>query len=753
MKRLSEFLRRTFGVRLDGPSIALFVFALGGALGFVWPLLTHPEQLYLDRTYSHDSLMNIDDLRAVHANLWRALSSGNFFDSLYDSNFYYPQPRALVTSELQLIAAIVTLPFSGHPVLAHSVLLVAALFLNCVGGARFAEELGATRWSRLVAGVAFAFCSYTGFQSGRVQLLYLFPIPFALAWTLRWSRTGRPRHALGVGVWLAVLMHLCLYYALFAAIVLPAFALAMRLSTKRQRVVRDLAVLGCVTTAVCGLSAVPLWPYAEFSGVIEAARIFEAQRWTTDLKFFLWSDSATIWRNRLSDQAHSDTALFPGMCVLVLAAWTLATSIGRRWSSATVFGVFVAVVGLPFAGLSTAVWPTALVLAVLSVVLSRMGKTSTATPALAVLFVVGFFLFGGHNPNSWQQPIDGRPYAWLAEHVRVIYAIRVTRRAGILVQLGIGVLAALAFSRVRTQWRVAVLSIIAAAIAYLEAVPVELTASRIDIQCTDEAYEFARSEGIREVVEQVELPESHAQRTVHRYQAGLCGVKTSVGQSGMMPPLITTVDDAVQMLPDASAHAWLWDAGVRWILLRGGRRWRDVRVAMMTGHSSRVLESQRTTFVELTRPTLQTTRPPAELPGDRVEHVRAQCSAEQSTCAYLVDRDPRTRWTSGTPQNGREHIELTFSRQRIRGIVWHVHGVNTDTPRALKIEYRIGPNEYREWGTFRPLSPFGIGRHPRAPSMAIAMPPVETDGLRLTQLSRSRFLFLSASEIDVVRAP
>lgn len=753
MKRLSESLRRAFRIQLDAPSVVLFVFALGGALGFVWPILASPDQLYLDRTFSHDSLMNIDDLRAVHANLRHVFSGKNFFDALYDSNFYFPQPRALVTSELQLVAALATLPLSGHPILAHSVLLVAALFLNCIAGAKFSQELGATRWSRLVAGVSFAFCSYTGFQSGRVQLLYLFPLAFALMFALRWSRTGRARHAFGVGAWLAVLMHLCLYYALFGAVVLPAFALATRLTSRRKRALRDFAVLGGAVALVCGLAAIPLWPYAQFSGAIEAARMAESGRWANDIRGFAWADAATLWRERLPDQSHFDTAYFPGACVLLLATWIVTTSVVRRWSTATLLSVFVAVTALPFVGAPTLVWPTVLALAVASVVFARAGRTSTTTPALVVLFAIGFFLYGGANPNAWGQPMDGRPYAWLAEHVPIVYAIRVTRRAGILVQLGIATLASLALASIRTRWRAAVAAMLVAMLVYAEAVPVELDVNRLRSTCTDAAYSFAAAEGITQFAEQVELPESHAQRTFHRYEAGVCGVNTSVGQSGMVPPLLSAVDDAVQLLPDATAHAWLWDAGVRWILLRGGRRWRDVRIAMMTGHTSRVIDLDATTFMQLTAPTMTTTRPAATLPGERVSGVHALCSASGATCRHLTDGNPLTRWISGSAQNGRETITLTFPRQRVRGIVWHTDGAPADLPRGLKIETSVGAEEFREWGTFRPVSPLGIGLHPDVPAAAFQLPPRETTAIRLSQLARSRSIFLSASEIDVVRAP
>ncbi|MBK8173595.1 MAG: hypothetical protein IPK60_25110 [Sandaracinaceae bacterium] len=156
----SSTLRERLQRRFDASETVLWLAAIAGALAFVWPLMRHPGGLYLDRTFAHDALMNIDDLRAIHQNLFQMFSGKNVLDVLYDSSFYFPQPRPLVTSELQLLAAVVTLPLRGHPILAHSILIIVALVLDCVGGAKCAEALGAGRWARLVAGVAFAFSAY-----------------------------------------------------------------------------------------------------------------------------------------------------------------------------------------------------------------------------------------------------------------------------------------------------------------------------------------------------------------------------------------------------------------------------------------------------------------------------------------------------------------------------------------------------------------------------------------------------------------
>jgi hypothetical protein len=747
----SSTLRERLQRRFDASETVLWLAAIAGALAFVWPLMRHPGGLYLDRTFAHDALMNIDDLRAIHQNLFQMFSGKNVLDVLYDSSFYFPQPRPLVTSELQLLAAVVTLPLRGHPILAHSILIIVALVLDCVGGAKCAEALGAGRWARLVAGVAFAFSAYTGFQSGRVQLLYLFPIPFAIAAMVHWSRTGSTRQAFAVALWLGALTQLCLYYAMFACALLPALALTMRLSYRRPKAVRDLAVLLAAVLAISVPVTLLLWPYFVHGDALAVSRHGEAILQVNDAMFFAWADRASVWGSLLKDRWQNDSPYFPGALVLLAAIVAVLSAAWRYRSAAFVVIALCALILMPGWTANISVWVIAALLCVASVYLARTGRAHHSFPSLVVLFTVGVFLFGGHWPEFWGYPLTGAPYSWVSTHVPFIGAIRVARRAGILVDLGFCCLAALGLSRIRSPHIAAAVCVLAMGVVYFEAFPLRLSASPLSMVCAEPNYAFARSQGIRTFGEQIESGEPHPVRTMHRVQAAACGIRTSTGQSGITPPLIAAVDDALASLPDRAAHAWLWDAGIHWVMLRGSPVWRRTRVQRLGGHVQRVLEAPSGTFVELARPEIRSLEPPATIEGERVTGLRADCAAPV-ICPSLVDGDDRTRWSSEHAQTGTETITLRFLDQPVRGLQWNARGFGAELPRGLRLEYVGANGAYQRWGTFAAISPAVLGRRPGRSSIAFSLPTITTGTIRITQIGRTNSIPLSATEIEVIRA-
>lgn len=747
---IQGFARRWVPKRLDASDFALWTIALLGALIFVWPLWPAFGASYLQRAFSHDTLMNIDDLRSLHTNIPNLLQGRDFFDTLYDSTFYFPQPRALVTSELQLLAAIVTLPLRSNPVLAHNLLLVATLALNCVAAAKCAQALGAGRWPRIVAGVGFAFSSYTAFESGRIQLLYIFPIPFAIAAGVHWARTGSTRRAVEVAFWLAALLHLCLYYAMYACIVLPFVCVALRLSNGRPRIARDFGVLGGTVALVCGPALYILKPYFAFGEDLVVRRRTEALQQLNDLEFFGWSDGASIWRDQLHDAAQFDSALFPGLGISALALLCLALAAPRHPKALVGVGLAVAVMWAPWWAAATAFWPVCLAACAVAIYLARMDRAPRAFPALAVLFALGLFLFFGPSPQAWGLPLSGKPYVWLTEHVSILSALRVSRRAGVLLQLTLCCMAALTLTRIPHARLSAALALAFAFLTYIEAVPFELHAMRLSDSCDDNDYRFASDHSIASFAELNPNTESHSERTLHRYQAGACGVHTSMGQSGVTPPVVALVDDAVAALPDRGAQAWLWSAGIHWVMFRGDSDWRARKVRTLSTRSQRVLESSGATFIELMPPEVAAVELPSRIEGHRVSPVQVVCS-EPENCSYLIDHDETTRWTTGRSQAGNEIITFTFAAQSVRGILWSARGYTTDLPRGLRLTYLHSDGQWRTWVSYPYLSPFAIARRPGEVAMGIALEPVTTTSIRIQQIGRTHGLWLGATEIEVIR--
>jgi hypothetical protein len=721
-----------------------------GAVLFLRPLLAAPATTVLNRTFWYDALANTDDFAAIHESLSRGLGSSNFYDWLYSDRLFFPQPRPLVTSELIPIGALATWPFAGAPVLAHNLALFLACVLNVVAGAHLARVAGARPISATLAGLGFAFCAYTNFSSARVQLMFLFPVLFCLASLLQWARDGRTRHAILAAVWAFVQTGLALYYALFLAFTLPIAVLALRLSTKRPGFLRETAILGVSFLAAGAASAAMLLPYRQLSTHLGLARPYgDVIAQSGFIEMFAWADTFTLFGKLIPDRMAWDSACFPGAVVALGAVLGLIL-----WTRGSVRSAIPALILGAAAILFAALKLFPLSLAALGLIViwmvwrARAGNEPPHAVLFAVLLFVGLFLFFGPAPRSFERSLGASPYAWMYHHLPLLDGLRVARRAAVLIQAVLCTGAALLFSRIEARRWGGPVVLLLAAFTLFEGIPFNLKIQRVPDRCTDPALIAAKEEGATAVGELMPKDTPHDDIALSRHQATLCGIFSTAGNAGFTPPLAVVAKDALQSLPDAAAHRWLWDAGVRHVLLRRtSSRTAADRLRELQPIASRSQSFGRDALITLQPPSGNASLLASTLSGAAIP-IRTVESRGQ-TCADAFDQNEKTNWQSRHTMRGNEELIVRFDERTVSALEWHAFGVGTDLPRGLRIEREVSPGEWAPWGEWPSISPLALGRNAVTASLAFPLPPERTSAMRLTQLGRTHDLWLSASELVV----
>lgn len=741
------------GLRNTSPWASRLPWLVGliGALCFVRPLFAAPASTILDRAFWWDSLANIDDLIELHRSFSAGPGGRDFWDWLYGGHFFFPQPRPLLSSELMPLAALVSWPLARWPVLAHNLLLTTALVLNCVAAASFARTLGVRAISATIAGVTFAFSSYANSISSRLQLLFLFPLIWALAAAIQWAREGRWRDALLVVGWSAIQALLCLYYATFLAVTLPIVAIVARLTVRRGGHLRDFLRLGVAAVLLLPPVALILWPYTELRsklGMVHPYRDVVLQ--SGDLWYFRGADPSLAMSRWFVDTMKWDTAIFPGVIAIVGGALAVRLWVSRSMLCRTA-GLLLVVGAMRFAWrgdfpVTLVVWLVALAALVWW---ARRGQANPAIPILVALALVGMVLFGGPEPTAFWTKLGWSPYHWLYDQVSVVQGLRMVRRAVLLIQLALCAAGALAFSRIEEGRRGRVAVAIVLLFALLEGIPWTLSAQPAATACEDMAKRRAALLG---AVAMGDISEGRARDqdlATLRHQATLCGPSVPQGFGGFWPPLSDIAVDAVNALPDRAAHAWLWRAGLHHVELRGSKAWRNEKLSSLSSIAEATEDFGEASLVTLKPPATLVVEPSAHLHGPRVRIQSARCGS--ATCSQVIDGREDTRWSAGNSTKGGEQFVLRFSESNIAGLEWHSDDHVAELPRGLLIEAEIAADTWTPWAELPSLSPLRLSRNAVDASLAIALPPRRTSAMRITQTGASPRYGLNASEIELIQ--
>jgi hypothetical protein len=418
-------------------------------------------------------------------NCWiLAWDATHFGRGWWNANIFYPHPLALAYSEHLAAQAGQILPIyltTGNAILCYNLLFLSTFVLSGLGSFLLVRELTDDFQASLVAGVAYAFAPYRFASVPHLQVLSASWMPFVLYGFRRYFATvstSRVPLALAGAAAAWIVQNLsCGYYLVFFA---PVVALYLVWEITTRGLWSNVRAIVSVTSAcaVVGVATAPfLLPYVELRHLGFTPRsITETQRFSADVYGYLTADpSLRVWGSILRLSPKAEGALFPGVTVVVLAiigvirGWGVGIrGIAPRRHMVTLAGIVASAVVLTLLlgwtirlpGLKITSLPRALMVAgataVAALAASRNARERVMawiqSPAGVFSFVTLFAIVMSFGPEIRAMDrvvLDHNVYEWFYRVVPGFDGLRVPARYGMIVALGLAVLAGLGLSAAR----------------------------------------------------------------------------------------------------------------------------------------------------------------------------------------------------------------------------------------------------------------------------------------------------------------
>jgi hypothetical protein len=291
---------------------------------FTWPQVIHPLSVPA----------NID----AYFNMWRVAWVAHQLPldpaHLFDANIYYPQARTLLLSDAVLLQALVGLPFIklGVPVvLVTNAIVFAGFVLSGLGMFLLVRDLTGRSAAGVLGGIVFAFAPFRFDHYFHLEMGWAQWMPLAL-WMVHKTASGRVKHGLLAGLFVALQGYSSVYYLVFlsaALVIAGPILISTAPAALRGRAIKSL-FFGAL------LSAVLLAPYintyrhaAEQTGGRTRQEALHA--YGAGPKHYLATmPSSVIYGTTTGTWGQHEKRLFPGFIVMLLAAVSLWPPFDRR---------------------------------------------------------------------------------------------------------------------------------------------------------------------------------------------------------------------------------------------------------------------------------------------------------------------------------------------------------------------------------------------------------------------------------------
>ena len=346
-----------------------------------WPLASDPR--HLTRLDNDDAALN------TWVIAWVAHILPRHPLQLFEAPIFHPEPHALAYSEHLLVPAIMGAPLmwaGASPVLVHNLLLLAGLMLS-----GWAMYLLMVRWTAnpgasVLSGLLYAFNAHSLTRFVHLQAFHVWLLPLMLYAFDRVLSGGSWRHVLLLVAAFAGQALSSNYLLVFSAASLMAIALVRAgdwATSSRAATRKHLAV----AAVVCVIVLAPfLYPYYEVGrGGTLTHTVTEISHYSATWRDYL-ATGGRLHFGWWSQPFMTDTALFPGVVALVLAAMAIGSG--------------------------------------------ELARDRRARMAATIAIVGLAFSFGTRLPGYW----------WLHQHVPLLGALRNVERWGWLALAGISIL-------------------------------------------------------------------------------------------------------------------------------------------------------------------------------------------------------------------------------------------------------------------------------------------------------------------------
>ncbi len=513
------------------PRLTLLAIFAALAVIHTWPLATRPA--YYSRLDTADAQLN------TWAIAWVARTLPTDPLHLFDAGIFYPEKRTLAYSEPLIVQGALAIPvigLGGSPVLAYNLVLLAGFTLTGWAVGLLALRMTGSLAAAVVGGSIAAFNAQSLVRLPHIQAQHLEFLPLALFAFDRLLEHGRPKHAVLLGAAVALQAFASIYALIFTAWALTCAAVVRInewIGPSRWRI----TALLLVAAAVAALMLAPvLHPYYLLSKEYGLTRSFaESQQFASTWTDYLYTGARVhygLWSHAFHRSAEAN---FPGIVALVLAIVGVTTGwrAGRTECSAA----------------------------------QRFVRMATAIVIGAVFLSVAPWMPG---------------FGWAHAHVPVLGAIRAYARAGQIVMVGLGLLAAAGVIALRGRWITERRwSVVAGTLIVL-----------VNVEALRAPMWYFPFQGVPTIYDVLQSPEHVAVLELPIY--GRPGVSRNArymvnatrhwkplvnGYSGFVPPDYRVTAQIVNGFPDAASFAWLRAKGITTVVLhradferRKGRR-------------------------------------------------------------------------------------------------------------------------------------------------------------------------------------
>jgi hypothetical protein len=455
-------------------SIAQHAAVLGGAFlllaVFTWPLIRDPGHLL---PYHKDPMMYG----------WTMVSNTHRLLSVplrvFHGNTFYPHGNVVAHTDLVLTPTLFPAGpvylLTGNPVLQYNLTLL--LWWALSGWAMYVLTFALLRShvGAAIAAVAFAVCPFRTDFYLEFQMQLAFPIPLALLGLLRFLETQRTRYLVATLalVWVEALASM--YYAIILGLCLAVLAL-LHLVSRPRAWSWSLARDGALGLAALGLALAPfIIPYAQNRSELGMERALDqGDHHSADILTYFETGETKLYH--FSPSGHiAETSLFMGFVALALAGLAFGLPdrpepptppaglrVTRRALAAATLGAatVLAVTLVLRAPLRAAGVhfppPLGFFLTLLGLILARIavegwwarrrstgGRLGDDELRWVVLFLLVLFFLLSLGPVILygRKPLDHGLYAYLYPYLLPLHAMRIYSRIGIIVVLGVALLA------------------------------------------------------------------------------------------------------------------------------------------------------------------------------------------------------------------------------------------------------------------------------------------------------------------------
>jgi hypothetical protein len=633
--------------------------------------------------------------------------------ALFDSNSFHPYPRSLTFGDHLLPEAIAVAPVfwaTGNAILASNVGVLLALTFSAFAMFLLVRRITGSSEAAFLAGLAYAFNSFTRHELPRLHVLNIQWWPLALLFLDRFVRGGRRRDA----AWLAVFLLLQglsgTYYLVYTALLAPLWFVIAFGSERR-------------------------WPRAaEWRALAIAAALASVPRLVVLAPYLAQMRSMAF-----------EKGLEPGVDILsYLAPLTLWGRLSPKGIPGT---------GSHFIGYLT------LALAALGVGLDRASAAAWARRVALATAALGFVLSLGWTVKWYGQELVAGPYRLLYWGFPPARGMAGPERLGVLVPLGLALLvglgAAALLSRLRGPGRVA-LFLSLAVLLPLEHWRAPREAWHVPTGAAVPAvYTWAAAESRAPLVDLPLYPD-----VSRKFYAVYLNLSTHhfrpipIGRTSFYPPIHDLLAWYLRDFPDAASLTLLERLGIHDVVVHP-RAWEDPaeraqRLLALQSEPRLTLAKQFTDVPPARYDALnlggesvyRIAGVPAPLeapcvPADEIDRAGWALSASGDGDPQLArDGDRRTAWRIGPPQKPGDGFEVELPRREtLAAVALDLYYPYGEFPRNLKLltregdgwqrlDYADGPAE--RWATIQ-----GLLERPREARLVLRVAPRPVSRLRL----------------------